>query len=109
MNNIPVYISKEAEKDIRAIYKYITDELKMPLTAEKHLNAIADSIQSLELFLERCPLVQELRKLGIEVRCLLVKRYAVFYKFDKNIVTILRVLYQTSHLDNLINEIGKKQ
>ncbi|WP_338326488.1 hypothetical protein [Streptococcus uberis] len=45
MNNIPVYISKEAEKDIRAIYKYITDELKMPLTAEKHLNAIADSIQ----------------------------------------------------------------
>ena len=89
-------------------YHYIADELQSPETAMNHFEAIAEGIKTLEIFPERCAIVEELLSLDIKVRRLLVKNYSVFYRFDKDTVTILRVLHQSSSLDRLLFEIGNK-
>ena len=93
---------------MEAIYHYIADELQSPKTAMNHFEAIAEGIQNLKIFPERCAIVEELLSLDIKVRRLLVKNYSVFYRFDKDTVTILRVLHQSSSLDRLLFEIGNK-
>ncbi|KXT83087.1 hypothetical protein SORDD14_00641 [Streptococcus oralis] len=71
--------------------------------------AIAEAIQTLEIFPERCAIVEELLRLDIKIRRLLVKNYSVFYRFDRDTVTVLRVLHQSSSLDGLLSEIGNKK
>ena len=90
------------------IYRYIAEELQSPQAAMRQFDSIAEAIQTLEVFPERCAIVEELLVLGIRVRRLLVKNYSVFYRFDNDIVTILRVLHQSRSLDRLISEIGQK-
>ena len=106
MTKITINILKRAEGDMEAIYHYIADELQSPETAMNHFEAIAEGIKTLEIFPERCAIVEELLSLDIKVRRLLVKNYSVFYRFDKDTVTILRVLHQSSSLDRLLFEIG---
>ena len=108
MTKITINILKRAESDIEDIYHYIADELQSPETAMNNFEAIVEGIQSLEIFTERCALVEELLSLDIKVRRLIVKNYSVFYRFDKDTVTILRVLHQSSSLRRLLFEIGNK-
>ena len=108
MTKITINILKRAEGDMEAIYHYIADEFQSPETAMNHFEAIAEGIKTLEIFPERCAIVEELLSLDIKVRRLLVKKYSVFYRFDKDTVTILRVLHQSSSLDRLLFEIGNK-
>lgn len=108
MTKITINILKRAESDIEDIYHYIADDLQSPETAMNHFEAIVEGIQSLEIFPERCALVEELLTLDIKVRRLIVKNYSVFYRFDKDTVTILRVLHQSSSLSRLLFEIGNK-
>ncbi|MEE3766126.1 MULTISPECIES: type II toxin-antitoxin system RelE/ParE family toxin [Streptococcus] len=37
-----------------------------------------------------------------------MKNYSIYYRFDKGIVIVLRVLHQSRSLDRLIDEIGQK-
>ena len=76
--------------------------MKSPQTALKYFNQLASSINSLNLFPERCPIVKQFIKLGIKIRRLNVNNYAVFYKYENNIVTILRVFHASSNLEKLI-------
>ncbi|MGO6358428.1 type II toxin-antitoxin system RelE/ParE family toxin [Streptococcus pneumoniae] len=92
MTKITINILKRAEGDMEAIYHYIADELQSPETAMNNFEAI----------------VEELLSLDIKVRRLLARNYSVFYRFDKDTVPILRVLHQSSSLDRLLFEIGKK-
>ena len=108
MSNVTIKILKQAEQDMEAIYSYIAEELRSPQAAMSQFNSIAKAIQTLEVFPERCAIVEELLALNIKVRRLLVKNYAVFYRFDEDIVTVLRVLHQTSSLDRLLTEISNK-
>ena len=89
MAKIEVKITKNAEKDIMLIYEYILNDLKSPQTASKYFNQLASSINSLNLFPERCPIVKEFIKLGIKIRRLNVNNHAILYKYENNIVTIL--------------------
>ncbi|WP_161979073.1 type II toxin-antitoxin system RelE/ParE family toxin [Streptococcus sp. S784/96/1] len=94
---------------MEAIYHYIADDLQSPQTVMKQFEAIVEAIQFLETFPERCAIVQELLALDIIVRRLLVKNYSVFYCFDNNIVTVLRVLHQSSDLERLLFELVVKR
>ena len=105
MDKIKVTITKNAEKDMMSIYEYILNDLKSPQTALKYFNQFASSINSLNLFPERCPIVKEFIKLGIRIRRLNVNNYAVFYKYEHNIVTILRVFHTSSNLEKLIKDL----
>ena len=105
MAKIKVTITKNAEKDMMSIYEYILNDLKSPQTALKYFNQLASSINSLNLFPERCPIVKEFIKLGIRIRRLNVNNYSVFYKYENNIVTILRVFHASSNLEKLIKDL----
>ena len=105
MDKIKVTITKNAEKDMMSIYEYILNDLKSPQTALKYFNQLASSINSLNLFPERCPIVKEFIKLGIRIRRLNVNNYAVFYKYENNTVTILRVFHASSNLEKLIKDL----
>lgn len=102
MAKIEVRITKNAEKDMMLIYEYILNDLKSPQTALKYFNQLASSINSLNLFPERCPIVKEFIKLGIKIRRLNVNNHAIFYKYENHIVTILRVFHASSNLEKLI-------
>ena len=105
MVKIEVKITKNAEQDIKLIYEHILNDLKSPQTALKYVNQLASSINSLNLFPERCPIVKEFIKLGIKIRRLNVNNHAIFYKYENNIVTILRVFYASSNLEKLIKDL----
>ena len=105
MAKIEVKITKNAEKDIMLIYEYILNDLKSPQTASKYFNQLASSINSLNLFPERCPIVKEFIKLGIKIRRLNVNNHTIFYKYENNIVTILRVFHASSNLEKLIKDL----
>ena len=105
MTKIEVKITKNAEKDMMLIYEYILNDLKSPQTALKYFNQLASSINSLNLFPERCPIVKEFIKLGIKIRRLNVNNHAIFYKYENNIVTILRVFHTSSNLEKLIKDL----
>ena len=105
MTKIEVKITKNAEKDIMLIYEYILNNLKSPQTALKYFNQLASSINGLNLFPERCPIVKEFIQLGIKIRRLNVNNYAVFYKYENHIVTILRVFHTSSNLEKLIKDL----
>ena len=105
MDKIKVTITKNAEKDMMSIYEYILNDLKSPQTALKYFNQLASSIHSLHLFPARCPIVKEFIKLGIRIRRLNVNNYAVFYKYENNTVTILRVFHASSNLEKLIKDL----
>ena len=105
MAKIEVRITKNAEKDMMLIYEYILNDLKSPQTALKYFNQLASSINSLNLFPERCPIVKEFIKLGIKIRRLNVNNHAIFYKYENNIVTILRVFHTSSNLEKLIKDL----
>ena len=108
MRKVTIRILKQAEQDMEAIYSYIAEDLQSPQLAIDQFNAIAKAIQTLEVFPVRCAIVEELLALDIEVRRLLVKNYAVFYRIDSDVVTVLRVLHQSNGLDRLLLEIGNK-
>ena len=40
-----------------------------------------------------------------KIRRLNINNYAVFYKYENNIVTILRVFHALSHLEKLIKDL----
>lgn len=105
MAKIEVRITKNAEKDMMLIYEYILNDLKSPQTALKYFNQLASSINSLNLFPERCPIVKEFIKLGIKISRLNVNNYAVFYKYENHKVTILRVFHASSNLEKLIKDL----
>ncbi|MGT2753375.1 type II toxin-antitoxin system RelE/ParE family toxin [Streptococcus ovis] len=109
MSKVVINFLKRAEEDLEDIYRYIAKELQSPQAAMRQFDSIAEAIQTLEVFPERCAIVEELLVLGIKVRRLLVKNYSIFYRFDNDTVTILRVLHQSRNVDRLIDEIGKDQ
>ena len=107
MKSIRVNITKRAENDLTAIYDYINQKLQSPQAAMKLFNRLAKAIQSLEVFPERCPIVPELLDLGIKVRRLVVKNYSIFYRLDRDVVTVIRILHHSNSLDILIGQLGK--
>lgn len=108
MEEYPVTLTNQASDDLTNIYRYITVDLKSPMTADKHLNIFEKAIRSLATFPERCPIVEGLEEEGIIIRKLVVKNYIVFYRFIGDVVTVLRVLHGSSNIESLLREISNK-
>ena len=84
-----------ASKDLEKIYRYISEELFMPGTAEKQISRIESGILGLEIFPQR----GAVRKNGLFVdkgyRQLLVDNYMIIYRINefKKQVHIVTVQY----------------
>lgn len=98
-----VKISAKALNDMEAIYDYIALQLQVPDTAMKYYNRIAEAIESLTIFPERCKLFGAGDEWSRGLRRLLVEHYSIFYEVNGHTVNILRVLYSSTDLAQKLN------
>ncbi len=89
MDNIyEVKISKQAERQLKEIFQYISYILQAPGTAEKMLDLLEKEILSLSSFPNRIPLTQDEPWHSQGVHKMVVKNYLVYFWVDENIQTV---------------------
>ena len=98
MSRYQIRITDKALADMAAIYEYIAENLLAPETALKQYNRIAEGIESLDEFPNRCQLFESLPERDMGFRQLLVDNYSVIYVVEDDCVTVLRVLYSSSDI-----------
>lgn len=96
----------QAKQDLEGIYEYIAYALCVPDTAHRIYQEIIQCVRSLKSMPERYPLYQEEPWHSQGVRFVPVKSYLVFYVVNsqKNIVSILRILYAGMNLRRHLKE-----
>lgn len=93
MKQYHIKITDKALADMVEIYEYIAENLKVPDTAMKQYDRIADGIESLNESPERCKLFESQPEHDVGLRLLLVDNYSVIYVLEGDCVTVLRVMY----------------
>lgn len=104
MKRYKVKITDRALADMEAVYNYIADELLTPDTAMKQYDRIAEAIESLSTFPERCMLLESEPERSMGMRQLLIDHYSAFYIVGEADVTVLRVLYSASDFSAKLRE-----
>jgi plasmid stabilization system protein ParE len=98
--------SKIIRNDIKSSYIYIKEKLESPMAAE---NLIIELINKLN-YLKETPLtrslVQDNYLASFEYRSIRIKNYVLYYIVDeeKNMVNIIRFLYNKRNWINILNE-----
>ena len=93
--NYKIHVSHAAEHDLHSAANYIAHQLQNPLAARRMLaNALA-SIDSLETFPGRFPVIDEPLLASHQLHFVPVQNYLLFYRIDSSTQTvhILRFLY----------------
>ena len=100
-----VELSEQADSDLRGIFEYIAFELQSPENAIGQLDRLEEQILSLDTMPERYRKYEKEPWKSRGLRVLQVDNYVVLYipDSDKNIVTILRVMYAGRDIDNQLN------
>ena len=101
-----VYITEDADKDLRAIFSYIAYELLSFENAAGQLVRLQKEISSLEDMPERYQRYELEPWCSRGVRRLPVDNYCVFYlpNRERRSVDILRILYAGSDMDRTMTE-----
>ncbi len=99
MNMYSVLLTKDAEQDMQDIYDYIAEILQSPLDAAHQYNRLADAIEKLDMFPERCPCVKFEPERTKGIRRLIVDNYSVFYRIKDDEVIVLNVFYSASDFE----------
>ena len=99
MKQYNVKITSKALADMEAVYDYIADELLNPDAAMGQYNRIADIIESLKVFPERCRLFDSHPEHELGMRQIPVDNYTVIYVIQNDDVVVLRVLYSASDIN----------
>ena len=86
-----VEITRTAERDLRSIFEYITQESRE--AAVRWLAEIDRQIETLERFPKRCPVIPESEELGREYRHLILGHYRTLFRIEGKRVLILRVVH----------------
>jgi len=95
MENYDVNLTEPAEKDLRDIARYISQQLNAPIAALNTVRAIGEAIEKLASNALIYPLVRDDRLAAIGYRPLVVKNYIIFFVVSENekIVDVDRILY----------------
>lgn len=90
-----VIYTREAEKDLIDIYRYIAVDLLVPETAKKQTDGIMDAINSLDEFPLRHKRYDREPWSSIGLRIVPVDNYLVFYLVNENeaTVAVVRIMY----------------
>lgn len=94
-----VDITDEALQDMEDIYNHIAMELMSPDNAMGQYNRIADEILTLDVFPERCKIMDSEPEKKRGLRRLLVDGYSVFYAIEGERVVVTDVLYSASDIE----------
>ena len=94
MKYILQYTDK-AKKDLRDIYKYITEELLVPDTAKLQFKRIIKAVRSLEQFPFRHSLYRDEPWKSKGLRFFPIDNFIIFYLPDekKRVVDIVRIMF----------------
>lgn len=100
-----VEYSADAFGDLREIYTYIADELKVPGIAKTQVNRIRRELRALDFMLTRHALVEWEPWNSMEMRQLLVDNFIVYYLIDneERTVTIVRIFYGRRDVEHIVN------
>lgn len=88
-----LYYSPKALNDLDDIWEYIRTELKNPNAADNVVSKIMDTVDRLQDFAEIGAPLCTISDVETNYRFLISGVYMVFYRPDKNIVFIDRILY----------------
>ena len=104
MEQYRVFIKSTAKADLHEIFRYITEVLYEPKTAERICDSIETAIFSLRQFPLRHGVIEEEPFVSKEIHKMPVKNHIVFYTVDSTIkeVQVLRVMYSRRNWQNLI-------
>ena len=94
-----------AKKDLRNIFRYISEELLAPENAAGQTERIMTAIRKLDTMPNRNRLYEEEPWYSRGLRFFPVDNYLVFYIPDKDtgIVTVIRVMYEGRNVENQLN------
>lgn len=97
-------LTEPATKDIRSAINYITIQLSNPTAANSLKISIKSKIQSLPIFPEKYPLVNDMSLINYQIRYIPIDNYLLFYKIYKpfNEIQVLRFLYAKSNWLNIL-------
>lgn len=98
-----IYLTEQAEADLRSIFRYIAVELMSPQPASDQLERLEQSIMKLDQLPERFRTYQKEPWQSRGLRVMPVDNYVVFYLTDPDpaIVTVIRVMYGSRNFDAL--------
>ena len=104
MDEYKIIIETTAEFDLYSILRYITDNLKEPISAQRIYTSIKEKVNSLDQLPQRHPLVRDEALASRGLRWMPVENYSVFYVVDETNrkVNILRILYNRRDWQNII-------
>lgn len=92
-------ITDKALSDMATIHGYIAEQLQAPETAMQQYDRIAEAIETLNVFPERCSLLHAQPEKSLGMRQLPVNHYVVIFVVGESTVTVLRVLYSASDIN----------
>ena len=94
-NKYKIIIEKYAQDDLENIYNYIKDDLVNTDAAIKLLNKFSDKFETISMFPDSSPLLDNEYISNKNIRKLLVDKYIAFYEVDhaNKEVKIIRILY----------------
>lgn len=101
-----VYITVQAEKDIKDIYDYIAYVLLEPSIAMNQVRRIRAQISKLDQMPERYPIYDRKPWKSRGFHRMNVNNYSVFYVIDESsdTVTVIAVIYAARDIDNVLSE-----
>ncbi|MCL2213440.1 MAG: type II toxin-antitoxin system RelE/ParE family toxin [Oscillospiraceae bacterium] len=104
MKEYKVLTNDTAKQEILNIRRYISKELKEPLTAKNVYNSINSAIKTLTQLPLRFPIVDTEPHKSREIRKMPVKNYYVFYVVDEeeSNVHVLSVMYNRRNWHMLV-------
>ena len=92
-------ITGKALEDMEAIYDYIEGELLNSDAAMGQYNRIADAVESMKMFPERCQVFDTRSERDLGMRQIPVDNYTAVYVIQGDDVVALRVLYSASDIN----------
>lgn len=99
-----IVYSSEAVNDLKDIYTYIAQELKVPETALNQLNRIRKEIRFLDFMPSRYALADWEPWKSMKMHKMPVDNFIVFYTVDSDsmCVSIIRIVYGGRDIENFV-------
>ena len=110
MKGYKIWFTDEAKAHLRQISLYISDHLKAPQASINVTSDLKEAIFSLRSLPERIPLSRDERLKKCGIRCMVVRKYLIYFRLDESArqVIIRAVIYgrrdQTAQVENIIED-----
>lgn len=88
-----VKFSPEALADLEEIKRYIQNDLENDIAAKNTVKKIIDRVRELESFPQMGAMLSSVTSAETNFRYLLCNNYTVFYRYEEDIVYVVRIMY----------------